>query len=151
MSGNTDEGVQILEPNIQAALDKTRSDYFSPHAGGGFRAGTHLIIEVKDGSGLDDKYRIERAFRDCVAATGSTLLHIHLHRFDPHGVSGVAVLAESHITVHTWPELRYGAVDVFMWGKADPWRAGDVLARAFETRDVDVKEINRGLGVIAKD
>lgn len=142
MNGNKVDGAPVL--------DKTRADHFSDHDAGHYRAGTHLIIEVKGATGLDDKARIERAFRACVAATGSTLLHIHLHGFQPHGVSGVAVLAESHITVHTWPELGYGAFDVFMCGKADPWRAVDVLARAFETSDVEVKEIARGLGVIAK-
>ena len=129
-------------------LDKARADHFSPHGKGQYRAGTHLIIELKGATGLDDKARVERAFHDCVAATGSTLLHIHLHRFQPHGVSGVAVLAESHITVHTWPELGYGAFDVFMCGKADPWHAVDVLGRAFETSDIEVKEISRGIGVI---
>ncbi len=143
MNGNNSESALVL--------DKARADHFSHHGKGQYRAGTHLIIELKGATGLDDKARVERAFRACVAATGSTLLHIHLHSFQPHGVSGVAVLAESHITVHTWPELGYGAFDVFMCGKADPWRAVDVLARAFETAEVDVKEIARGLGVIAKD
>lgn len=132
-----------------SVLDLTRPDHFAPRTEDGtLRAGTHLIIEVRNATGLDDKERVERAFHECVAATGSTLLHMHLHRFQPQGVSGVAVLAESHITVHTWPELKYGAFDVFMCGKADPWRAIDVLADAFETREIEVKEISRGLGVI---
>lgn len=142
MSGN--------KMDIAPVLDRARADHFTRVDSGSCRAGTHLIIEVKGASGLDDKARIERAFRDCITATGSTLLHLHLHRFQPHGVSGVAVLAESHITVHTWPELGYGAFDVFMCGKADPWKAVDVLARAFETRDIEVKELSRGLGVIAE-
>lgn len=141
MSGN--------KTGIAPVLDRARPDHFSALDSGEFRAGRHLIIEVKHGIGLDDKARIERAFRDCVAATGTTLLHIHLHRFQPHGVSGVAVLAESHITVHTWPELRYGAFDVFMCGDTDPWQTVDVLAQAFETREIEVKELSRGLGVIS--
>ena len=144
MSGTSFDGAPVLE----SVLDDARPDHFMRHTDGQHRAGTHLIIEVKSATGLDDQARVERAFRDCVTATGSTLLHIHLHSFQPHGVSGVAVLAESHITVHTWPELGYGAFDVFMCGKADPWRAVDVLARAFETSDIDVKEISRGVGVI---
>ncbi|NNE88452.1 MAG: adenosylmethionine decarboxylase [Silicimonas sp.] len=142
MTGNT--------VDIAPVVDRVRADHFSQEAGGHYSAGTHLIIEVKSAKGLDDKARIERAFRACIAATGSTLLHLHLHRFQPHGVSGVAVLAESHITIHTWPELGYGAFDVFMCGKADPWRTIDVLAQAFETRDIEVKEISRGLGVIVE-
>ena len=140
MSGNTSD--------ITPVLDRARADHFSKNKSGQYRAGTHLIIELSGAKGLDDKDRIERAFRDCIAATGATLLHIHLHAFQPHGVSGVAVLAESHITVHTWPELGYGAFDVFMCGDTDPWRAVDVLAMAFETREIDVKEISRGVGVI---
>lgn len=69
-----------------------------------------------DGTGLDDETRIRQAIRDCAGACGATLLHIHTHRFSPQGVSGVAVLAESHITVHTWPKIAYGAFDVFMCG-----------------------------------
>jgi hypothetical protein len=63
-------------------------------------------------------------------------------------VSGVAVLAESHISVHTWPEIGYGAFDVFMCGDAEPWRAVDVLKAAFGTRDVRVRELLRGDGVV---
>lgn len=147
MSGNFSDNAPVLD----TVLDKSRADHFSHRTDGQFRAGTHLIIELKNATGLDDKTCIERAFRDCIKATGSTLLHIHLHRFQPHGVSGVAVLAESHITVHTWPELGYGAFDVFMCGAADPWLTIDVLSQAFQTKDIEVKEISRGLGVIEKD
>lgn len=109
--------------------------------------GQHLIIEVHKGVGLDDEARIQRAFRDCVTSCGATLLHIYTHRFQPHGVSGVAVLAESHISVHTWPELGYGAFDVFMCGQTDPWQAVDVLKAAFDTNDVDVTVLHRGPNV----
>jgi S-adenosylmethionine decarboxylase len=77
------------------------------------------------------------------------LLHIHTHKFSPQGVSGVAVLAESHISVHTWPEIGYAAFDVFMCGDAQPWKAVDVLANAFDTKDVRVKELLRGEDIVA--
>ncbi|SFP47788.1 S-adenosylmethionine decarboxylase [Tranquillimonas alkanivorans] len=128
-------------------LDDTRDDHFIRRDGKVF-AGTHLIIEVVDGTGLDDEARIQQAFRDCVDECGATLLHIHTHKFSPQGVSGVAVLAESHISVHTWPEIGYGAFDVFMCGDAEPWRAVDVLSRAFDTPDVRVKELLRGDGLV---
>ena len=127
-------------------LAEDRDDHFV-RADGEIFAGTHLIIEVVNGEGLDDEARIQQAFRDCVDACGATLLHIHTHKFSPQGVSGVAVLAESHISVHTWPEVGYGAFDVFMCGDAQPRRAVDVLARAFATEDVRVKELRRGLGL----
>lgn len=124
-----------------------REDHFIRRDGAIF-AGTHLIIEVVGGHGLDDEARIRRAFIDSVNAAGATLLHIHTHKFTPQGVSGVAVLAESHISVHTWPEIGYGAFDVFMCGDADPWKAIPILKRAFHTDDVRVKELRRGEGVV---
>jgi S-adenosylmethionine decarboxylase len=123
-----------------------RDDHFI-RKNGKVYAGTHLIIEVINGTGLDDEARIQQAFRDCVDECGATLLHIHTHKFSPQGVSGVAVLAESHISVHTWPEIGYGAFDVFMCGDADPWKAVDVLRAAFDAGEVGVKELLRGEGL----
>jgi len=133
---------------IDRLADREREDHFIRRDGRVF-AGTHLIVEVVDGHGLDDEGRIAQAFRDCVDACGATLLHIHTHKFSPQGVSGVAVLAESHISVHTWPEIGYGAFDVFMCGDATPWRAVDVLKHAFATEDVRVRELLRGDGLVA--
>lgn len=130
-------------------FDETRDDHFIRRGGKVF-AGTHLIIEVIDGTGLDDQSRIEQAFRDCVDECGATLLHLHTHKFSPQGVSGVAVLAESHISVHTWPEIGYGAFDVFMCGDAEPWRAVSVLRNAFAAGDVRVRELLRGEEIVAE-
>ena len=129
-------------------FDDSRDDHFIRRDGKVF-AGTHLIIEVVDGEGLDDQHRIEQAFRDCVEVCGATLLHIHTHKFSPQGVSGVAVLAESHISVHTWPEIGYGAFDVFMCGEAQPWKAVEVLRRTFNAAEVRVQELLRGEGLVA--
>ena len=83
--------------------------------------------------------------RRCVEAAGATLLHIHLHRFEPNGgVTGVAVLAESHISIHSWPERNYAALDIFMCGQTNPRAAIDVLKEAFSPRKVVVKEHLRG-------
>ncbi len=136
-----------LRSPTAALCDSGREDHFIRREGRVF-AGTHLIIEVVDGHGLDDEARIQQAFRDCVEVCGATLLHIHTHKFSPQGVSGVAVLAESHISVHTWPEIGYGAFDVFMCGDAQPWRAVEVLKRAFGTEDVRVRELLRGEGLV---
>src|SRR6202000_3171567 len=96
-------------------------------------AGSHLIIDLWEAHGLDQRERIENALIDAVTAAGATLLHIHLHKFeDGGGISGVAVLAESHISVHTWPEKGFAAFDVFMCGNAEPRKALDVFKRAFE-------------------
>jgi S-adenosylmethionine decarboxylase len=109
-------------------------------------AGSHLIIDLWEAEGLADRERIETALLDAVNAAGATLLHIHLHTFEEGGgISGVAVLAESHISVHTWPEKGYAAFDVFMCGDAEPRKALDVFKRAFNPGRVVVGEHKRGV------
>jgi S-adenosylmethionine decarboxylase len=109
-------------------------------------AGSHLIIDLWEAEGLADRERIETALIDAVHAAGATLLHIHLHTFEEGGgISGVAVLAESHISVHTWPEKGYAAFDVFMCGDAQPRKALDVFKRAFNPGRVVVGEHKRGV------
>ncbi|UWQ48191.1 adenosylmethionine decarboxylase [Leisingera caerulea] len=140
----------VTAANLDAVVDSDREDHFIRKDGKVF-AGTHLIIEVMKGTGLDCEERIQNAFRKCVEVCGATLLHIHTHKFSPQGVSGVAVLAESHISVHTWPEIGYGAFDVFMCGDAEPWKAVGVLKEAFSTDMVEVRELLRGEELIAKE
>src|ERR1700742_1908728 len=109
-------------------------------------AGSHLIIDLWEAEGLGDRDRIEQALIDAVNAAGATLLHIHLHTFsDGGGVSGVAVLAESHISVHTWPEKGYAAFDVFMCGDAEPRKALGVFKAAFNPGRIVVGEHKRGV------
>ncbi len=138
---------QVVRIGGEAVTAASRRDHFVRTDQGCF-AGLHLIIEVVGGTGLDDEARVAQALEDCVTACGATLLHLHTHRFSPHGISGVAVLAESHISVHTWPEIGYGAFDVFMCGDADPWKAVDVLRRAFSATEMQVKELRRGEGIV---
>jgi S-adenosylmethionine decarboxylase len=109
-------------------------------------AGSHLIIDLWEAEGLNDRERVENALIDAVKEAGATLLHIHLHTFsDGGGISGVAVLAESHISVHTWPEKGYAAFDVFMCGDAQPRKAMDVFKAAFNPGRVVVGEHKRGV------
>jgi S-adenosylmethionine decarboxylase len=123
-----------------------RLDFFVERNGLRF-AGTHLIIDLIGARRLDDLEHIERTLRACVDAAQATLLHIHLHRFTPNGgVSGVAVLAESHISIHSWPERGYAALDVFMCGSAKPHRTIEVLRQAFEPTRLVVSEHLRGKG-----
>lgn len=110
-------------------------------------AGAHLIIDLYGAKRLNDIDHIEATLRKCVTAAGATLLHIHLHHFQPNGVSGVAVLAESHISIHTWPEAGYAALDVFMCGKANPDACVPVLREAFKVKQIAVSELLRGQGV----
>jgi S-adenosylmethionine decarboxylase len=109
-------------------------------------AGTHLIIDLWDGEHFDDIGVIELALRRAVQAAGATLLHLHLHEFTAGGgVSGVAVLAESHISIHTWPERDYAAIDVFMCGSAEPHQVVPVLRHMFKARRIAISEHLRGL------
>jgi S-adenosylmethionine decarboxylase len=126
---------------VESDLDK---DHFIERDGIRF-AGTHLIVDFWGKMSLDDLELMESAFRRAVDAAGATLLHIHMHHFTPNGgISGVAVLAESHISVHTWPERGYAAFDVFMCGNARPEKAVDVLRSAFKPTRFSVGEHLRG-------
>jgi S-adenosylmethionine decarboxylase len=121
------------------------NDHFVERDGMRF-AGTHLIIDLWHASHLDNIEVVETALRDAVAASGATLLKLDLHCFSPSGgITGVAVLAESHISIHTWPERAYAAIDVFMCGDADPHRAIEVLRHAFTPRMLTVSEHRRGV------
>ncbi|MDF2182936.1 adenosylmethionine decarboxylase [Neptuniibacter sp. CAU 1671] len=134
----------VAWPGFYQGEDDDRLDYFIERDGVRF-AGTHLIIDLKGATNLDNLEVMEKALRDSVTEAGATLLHIHLHHFTPNGgISGVAVLAESHISVHTWPERSFAAFDVFMCGDAKPARAVPVLEKAFKPTEVKVDEILRG-------
>jgi S-adenosylmethionine decarboxylase len=109
-------------------------------------AGTHLIVDLWRASNLDDVDAVAGALRKAAHAAGATLLGVDLHRFTPNGgITGVAVLAESHISIHTWPEYAYAAVDVFMCGDTKPHKAVEVLRGAFSPGMLTVSEHRRGV------
>jgi S-adenosylmethionine decarboxylase len=137
--------VKAPRPVVITPSNDDQKDHFI-NRNGLVYAGSHLIIDLWEAEGLGDRERIETALIDAVAAAGATLLHIHLHTFeDGGGISGVAVLAESHISVHTWPEKGYAAFDVFMCGDAEPRKALEVFKRAFAPGRVVVGEHKRGV------
>ena len=132
--------------NDRHETDDGRKDFMIERNGVAF-AGTHLIVDLYGASRIDDIAHVEAALIECVDAAGATLLHIHLHHFTPNnGISGVAVLAESHISIHSWPETGYVALDVFMCGHANPYRTIGVLKRAFRPRRIEINEHLRGGG-----
>lgn len=109
-------------------------------------AGTHLIIDPWRADRLDDRDAADRALRTAAEAAGASLLDIDLHCFTPNsGITGLAMLASSHISIHTWPERAYAAVDVFMCGDADPHRAVQFLKQAFSPTMMMVAEHKRGV------
>ena len=120
-------------------------DHFIVRDGKTF-AGMHLILDLWQARNLDKLDVMEHAMREAVKVSGATLLHIHLHHFSPTGgISGVAVLAESHISVHTWPERDYAAFDIFMCGDAKPEMSIPVLKQHFYPARMEITEHLRGM------
>jgi len=120
-------------------------DHFAIRNGVEF-AGTHIIIDLWGAKPLDDIELMEATLRKAAKVAGATVLHIHLHHFtEGGGISGVAVLAESHISVHTWPERDFAAFDVFMCGDANPEAAVPIFTDALKPEKVNVSEYLRGV------
>jgi S-adenosylmethionine decarboxylase len=154
-SPSAQTGLQAdVQTGVRAAANRTpldrapaNQDFFIERAGVRC-AGAHLIVDLYGASRLDELEHIERTLRRCVEVAGATLLHVYLHPFEPNGgISGVAVLAESHISIHSWPEKQYAALDIFMCGKARPERCIEVLHEAFAPRRVVIEELLRGRSV----
>jgi S-adenosylmethionine decarboxylase len=109
-------------------------------------AGTHLLIDLWGATNLGDPDLIDAAMRAAAEEAGATILHSHFHHFSPNGgVSGVVVLAESHMSIHTWPERDFAAVDIFMCGACDPYLSVPLLKAAFKPSQVNLGEQRRGL------
>ncbi|MGR8920008.1 MAG: adenosylmethionine decarboxylase [Gammaproteobacteria bacterium] len=123
----------------------TSPDHFKTDADGNAYAGDHLLVELWGAAGLDDIGLVEQTLARAVEDAGATLLHAYYHPFgDGQGVSGVAVLAESHVSIHTWPERGYAAVDVFMCGACDPQLTLPALKRGFRPERVELRHLRRG-------
>ena len=109
--------------------------------------GRHVILEYYGiaSDKLNDADFIEQTFVDAVNEMRATVISVHFHHFNPHGVSGAVVISESHLTIHTWPEYGYAAVDVFTCGNVvDPWVAHNTFKKAFEPTRDSVMEMRRG-------
>jgi S-adenosylmethionine decarboxylase len=130
----------LLAPGRLAGIDVSRE--FPPN-------GRHWLAEFYQASGLADARLVRSALRQAVDAAGLTLLDIKLHRFGRgRGITAVALLAESHISIHTWPESRYAALDLFMCGRAsDPAKALGALQEALKPERVRVRRFRRGMGL----
>ncbi len=109
--------------------------------------GRHLLVELFSCAEdvLDDLEKIEALMKEAARLSGATIVESVFHRFQPHGISGVVVIAESHLAIHTWPEHGYAAVDFFTCGaNVDYWVAHDFLKKNFQAGDSEVKELLRG-------
>lgn len=109
--------------------------------------GRHVLAEVYgcDRSILDDVDKVERIMVNAALEAGAEVREVAFHKFSPQGVSGVVVISESHLAIHTWPELGYAAVDVFTCGdKVNPWDACNFIVEKFKASNVSATEMKRG-------
>ena len=109
--------------------------------------GRHLLVEYFGCSEeiLNHLGQIEWHMAKAAETAGATVIGKDFHPFAPHGVSGVVIIQESHLTIHTWPEMQYAAVDIFTCGdEVDPWKAYKYLYDALSAVDSSAMEIKRG-------
>ena len=109
--------------------------------------GRHILAEFYDCDPriLNDTEMIELYMKRAAIECGATIVNSTFHTFNPHGVSGVVVIAESHLAIHTWPEYGYAAVDVFTCGDTvDPKVATEVLRESLRAQRIETVEIRRG-------
>ncbi|KKM08784.1 S-adenosylmethionine decarboxylase proenzyme [Clostridiales bacterium PH28_bin88] len=110
--------------------------------------GRHILAEIYgcDFEILNDIKRVEEIMVNAALEAGAEVREFVFHKFSPQGVSGVVVISESHLAIHTWPELGYAAVDVFTCGdRVNPWDACNYLTRHFKAEQVSATEIERGI------
>ncbi|NWF52375.1 MAG: adenosylmethionine decarboxylase [Nitrospirae bacterium] len=113
-----------------------------------YALGTHLLIELRD-CNPDILKSIEKVKKILISAAKeakATIIDISFHEFNPFGVSGVVVIAESHLSIHTWPEYCYAAVDIFTCGDViQPEMAVSYLIKNFECKNPSIVEMKRGI------
>jgi S-adenosylmethionine decarboxylase len=107
--------------------------------------GRHIILEMWGCQNLESVEVAEQALREMVVALDVNLLDLKVYPFSPVGVTGMAIVSESHLVIHTWPEYGYAAVDIFTCGAPrDPQAAVGVLRSLYQPEQIGVMEINRG-------
>jgi len=114
--------------------------------------GRQILVEFYDcnENHINDVDYIENALIEATKASKATIITHNFHKFNPHGVSGVVVIAESHVAIHTWPEYGYAAVDIFTCGETiDPWVIQEHLKDSFESKNISSMEMKRGLFRVA--
>ena len=116
--------------------------------------GRHVLAEIYGCrfDVLNDIKQVENIMIDAALEAGAEVREFVFHKFSPQGISGVVVISESHLAIHTWPELGYAAVDVFTCGdKVNPWDACNYLAQSFRAEYINASEIKRGLMEIQEE
>lgn len=116
--------------------------------------GRQILVEFYDCNSdrINDVSYIESVLLEATRKSGATIISHNFHKFSPHGVSGVVVIAESHVTIHSWPEYGYAAVDIFTCGDTiDPWSIQEHLKKALESDNISSMEMKRGLFKVPPD
>ena len=115
--------------------------------------GRHLLMELEDCNEetLDNLEALKAAMLMAADEAGATILGESFHRFSPHGISGVVVIAESHLCIHTWPEYGYAAADIFTCGTTvQPEKAAELLVEKLGARKHSIRELQRGIQVMER-
>ncbi len=110
--------------------------------------GTHLLVELRDCNPeiLKDLSRVKDALVSAAKEAKATIIDVSFHEFNPFGISGMVVIAESHLSIHTWPEYSYAAVDIFTCGDIiKPEIAAHYLIHQFESKTPSIVEMKRGI------
>lgn len=108
--------------------------------------GRHLLAELWGARKLDSLKEIEKCLIAAVKVTKTHLLELKLHHFSPnHGISGVAIISGSHISIHTWPEFNYAAIDIFVHGKVSPYKSISVFKKYLAPTNLQISEVKRGI------
>jgi len=110
--------------------------------------GKHLLLELKDCDRelLNDLDFLKRILPAAASEAGATILGESFHQFHPQGVSGVVIIAESHLFIHTWPECGYAAIDIFTCGNSvHPEKAAQILIKQLGSKNHSILEIQRGI------
>ena len=124
---------------------EVKSDHFAEE-NGFLYAGNHYLVDMWGCSFLENDQKIKKLLISAAEIAGATILHAHTHHFgEGQGVSGVVLLAESHISIHTWPERNFVACDIFMCGNINPDLSLGLLKKEFQPSKIDVKKMKRGL------
>lgn len=109
-------------------------------------AGIHMIADFWNGIRIEDRKKLKHLLLRAAKVAESTPLEVTIHSFSPFGMTGVVLLAESHIAIHTWPEIGYIAVDIFTCGaKSRPERALEFLQKTLKPKEISVKKMKRGV------
>ncbi len=134
----TSDGIEAVAFNGEQAVQKSTNDFQM--------GGSHLLVDLYDcdASLITTVAYVEQVMNDAALAAGATIVGSKFHQFTPQGVSGALVLAESHLTIHTWPEHGYCAIDIFTCGAMNNYAAFEVLKKGFAAKTAKLTDIQRG-------